>query len=72
MSGRPFKLMDDDDSAIASGTPFRVCFFISKQERFLYFKTRGEAFVFVQNNPTAEALEIKDLESLETLYPKQP
>lgn len=72
MSARGWKLFDDGNSAVAAGTPFRVSYFLRQEERHLYFATKEEAFAWVQDNPTFEGPEIKDMQSNEYLYPKCP
>ena len=65
-----WKLMDDDDSAIANGRHFRVMYFTEGVEKVLYFKDMVEAFKFVQRNPTMEHPEIRNVETREILFPK--
>lgn len=65
-------LYDNDESAEANGTPFRVCYFLRQEERFLYFLTQEEAFQWVADKPTLERPEIKDIRTGTYLYPKAP
>jgi len=65
-----WKLFDDDDSAVAAGTPFRVNYFIGGEERVLYFRTSAAAFEFVQANWNVILPEILDLVHCEVLFPK--
>lgn len=73
MKARGWKLYDDDESAIANGKTFRVCYFTKEhQEKFLYYQTKEEAFSFVQEHPELDRPEIKDVKTCEYLYPKAP
>lgn len=72
MSRGCWKLFDDGDSAIVNGTPFRVAYFLNETAHFLYFRTKEEAFRFVQDSPELERPEIKNVADCEYLYPLLP
>lgn len=67
---RGWKRYDDGNSAIENGTPFRVAYFLHEKESHLYFETSAQAFAFAQDKPEIDRIEIKNVETGKTLFPK--
>jgi len=66
-----WKLWDDDESASENGTPIRLSYLNGHNSHHLYFKNESDAFKFAQDHPVIDQIEIKNVKTFTTIFPKE-